>query len=220
MGALSYTLPMIIHTFRLGDLQTNTYLLEHNGEAIIIDPADDAQFITEELMRRRLHLVALIGTHGHFDHMLAVGELQLNFSVPYYLNTHDTFLIDRSRATAHHFLGYKPIFLVPEGIAPLPMNTFTIAHFSFTVLSTPGHTPGSSSLYLPGEGCVFTGDTLFLGTIGRIDFSYADRKKMKESLHTLFTLPPTTIVYPGHGELTSIGMERKNKKEYFQLLSR
>jgi glyoxylase-like metal-dependent hydrolase (beta-lactamase superfamily II) len=211
---------MTIHTFRLGDLQTNTYVLEHDGEAIVIDPADEAQFLTEELMRRRLRLVALVCTHGHFDHMLAVGELQLNFKVPYYLNTKDTFLIDRSLETAQHFLGHKPIFLVPQTITPLPMNVVTIGTFSFSVLNTPGHTPGSSSLYFPDEGCVFTGDTLFLGAIGRVDFSYADPEEMKKSLQTLFTLPPVTIVYPGHGELTSIGMEQKNKSEYFQLLSR
>lgn len=211
---------MKIHTFRLGDLQTNTYLLENEGEAVIIDPADEAQFLTEELMRRRLHLAGVVGTHGHFDHMLAVGELQINFDIPYYLNTSDSFLVDRAVETARHFLGYEPVFLKPNSIRPIPQGAVTIGGITFSIIETPGHTPGSISFFVPEEGCVFTGDTLFFGSIGRVDFSYANAKQMMHSLQTLFDLPPSTIVYPGHGEMTSIGMEQKNKAEYFQLLSR
>lgn len=195
---------MIIHTFRLGDLQTNTYILEREGNAIIIDPADDAPFITEELQRRRLSPLAIYGTHGHFDHMLAVGEMQMNFSIPYYLHTKDVFLIQRVDSTAQHFLGYRPVFLPPNNIQTPPIGDQHIGPFSFRILHTPGHTPGSVSFYFEDERAIFTGDTLFFDSIGRSDHSYGSKKELSQSVSLLLTLPVQTIVYPGHGELTSI----------------
>jgi len=195
---------MIIHTFRLGDLQTNTYILEKEGFAIIIDPADDATFITEELQRRRLTPLAIYGTHGHFDHMLAVGEMQMNFSIPYYLHTKDAFLIQRVDSTAQHFLGYRPVFLPPNNTQTPPIGDQHIGPFSFRIIHTPGHTPGSLSFYFEDEQALFTGDTLFFESIGRSDHSYGNKKELSQSISLLLTLPVHTIVYPGHGELTSI----------------
>ncbi len=211
---------MNTHTFQLGDLQTNTYLVEQNGKAIIIDPADDAAFLTDELLRRILTPVGLYGTHGHFDHMLAAGELQLNFSIPYYLHEKDMFLVRRANKTAKHFLGYDPVFISPQNISYLETDTHTNNLFTFDVLHIPGHTPGSVAFYFRDEQTLFVGDTLFAGSIGRVDASYSDRLLMKDSLDTLFQLPPETVVYPGHGEITSIGFEKKNAKSYYQLLLR
>lgn len=211
---------MTIHTFKLGDLQTNTYVVEKEGKAIIIDPADDASFITEELLRRRITPVGMYGTHGHFDHMLAVGELQLNFSIPFFLNEKDIFITKRVKKTAKYFHGYDPVFIPPQTITHLQNGLHSIDLFVFNILHIPGHTPGSVAFYFPNDQLLFVGDTLFAGSIGRVDASYSDKIAMRNSLNSLFQLPPETIVYPGHGELTSIGMEKKYKEEYAHLLSR
>lgn len=111
---------MKISIFSLGQLQTNCYLLEQNGECIIIDPADDAGFLLEELSRRNLKLMALLATHGHFDHIMAVGEIQLSFAVPFYISEKDLFLVKRVKETARHFLGYEPFVVPPKQINSLP----------------------------------------------------------------------------------------------------
>ena len=97
--------------YSLGQLQANCYFLIDGQNCLIIDPADDASFILEELQRQRLNLVGMLATHGHFDHVMAVGEIQQSINMPLYIHEKDNFLIDRVEQTAEHFLGYKPIVL-------------------------------------------------------------------------------------------------------------
>lgn len=209
---------MKITKFQLGQLQANCYILSVGGDCLVIDPADDASFILEELQRRRLKLKAMLATHGHFDHMLAAGEIQLSLKKPYYIFNEDRFLIDRVKETAGHFLGYEPAVIMPTIFEDLEPGELKLGDFDFEVMETPGHTPGSASFYFKKEGIVFTGDTLFKGSIGRTDFSYCDKKKMKKSLESLFRLPEITRVYPGHEEETTIGAEKKNSGVFFDYL--
>ena len=209
---------MKIHPFRLGELQANCYLLEQDGEALLIDPADDANFILEELQRRNLTLAGILATHGHFDHCMAAGEVQMSYDVganhdspiPFYISQKDQFLIDRLESTAEHFLGYKPVILKPKIINYLSPGQFQISNFKLHILFTPGHTPGSVCYYFPEEQAVFTGDTLFAGAVGRTDLSYSSKPDLKTSLARLFALPEETTVYPGHGEETTILQERSS----------
>src|SRR3990172_9252196 len=110
---------MKVLNFALGQMQANCYFLIEGEECLIIDPADEASFILEELQRRKLKLAGMLATHGHFDHMMAAGEIQKSINVPLYISKEDLFLIDRLEETAEHFLGYKPIIIKPTSIKRL-----------------------------------------------------------------------------------------------------
>ncbi len=202
---------MRIETLILGELKTNCYLLIEGDICMVIDPADSADFILEKIQRQNLKLTCLIATHGHFDHILCAGEIQLSYDVPLYIDKSDEFLVKRLNATAQHFLGYDPVALPPKKSTYFPENDqdIVIEPFSFRLLHVPGHTPGSVALYFPREEVVFTGDTLFKEAVGRTDLSYSNKEELKKSLLTLMKLPDETIVYPGHGDLTTIGEERR-----------
>jgi len=210
---------MRIHTYPLGELQANCYLIENEGKGILIDPADDGSFLLEELQRKNVELEALFLTHGHFDHCMAAGEIQLAFggvvetphgvSVPsLYMNKKDQFLIDRLESTAEHFLGYKPIIIPPKNIKYMEIGELEIINLKLKILSSPGHTPGGVCYYFPEEAALFTGDTLFAGAIGRTDLSYSNKKDLWSSLKTILALPEETTIYPGHGESTYIGEQK------------
>lgn len=201
---------MKIMRFPLGQMQANCYFLIEDNQCLIIDPADDASFILEELQRRRLNLVGLLATHGHFDHVMAVGEIQLSLNVPLYIFKEDNFLINRLFETAEYFLGYKPHIIQPTNFKYLEIeNSLKISNFEFQIINTPGHTPGSCCYYFKKENVLFTGDTLFKQGIGRYDFSYSNKKDLDSSLKKIFKLPGNTIVYSGHGEETTIEKENE-----------
>jgi len=205
---------MKIYTYSLGELQANCYLLEQEGKGMLIDPGDDASFILEELLRKNIQLVGIYLTHGHFDHAMAAGEIQMSFQVPLYIHKEDQFLIERIEETAKHFLDHKPIIIKPTLIHYFTSGDFKTknsnTNFKFQILSTPGHTPGSVCFYFPDEKSIFTGDTLFARAVGRTDFAYGDKQKLRESLKKILELPDETEVYPGHGESTYIMEEKKN----------
>ena len=200
---------MKIVEFSLGELQTNCYFLVEENGCLIIDPADDASFILEEIQRRKLNLKAILATHGHFDHLLAAGEIQLSIKAPLYIFKEDQFLVDRLNQTAQHFLRYNPHSIIPKNILYLKEDEFKILNFKFKIISTPGHTPGSCSFYFEKDNIIFTGDTLFKDAVGRTDLSYSSKIDLNKSLKKLFKLPEGTVVYPGHGESTILEEEKK-----------
>ena len=196
---------MKILKFSLGQMQANCYFLIEGQNCLIIDPADDAPFILEELQRHRLNLVGMLATHGHFDHLMAVGEIQKSFDIPLFIHKDDKFLTDRVEQTAEYFLGYKPVILPIKKIKNLKIDdVLRIKKFKIKIIYTPGHTPGSCCFYFKEENALFTGDTLFKDGIGRYDFSYSNKDKLKNSLENIFKLPKETIIYSGHGEDTTI----------------
>ncbi|MEK7177526.1 MAG: MBL fold metallo-hydrolase, partial [Patescibacteria group bacterium] len=179
---------MKIVKYSLGQLQANCYFLINGQDCLIIDPADDASFILEELQRQQLNLVGMLATHGHFDHVGAVGEIQLSLNVPLYIFKEDQFLIDRLNETAKHFLGFDPHFIKPKSIKYFKKK-LQVTSFKLQILSSPGHTPGSCCFYFPEENTLFTGDTLFKEGIGRTDLSYSSKDDLKKSLKKIFELP-------------------------------
>ena len=190
-------------------MQANCYLLERDGKALLIDPADSADFILEQIQRQNLELIGIIATHGHFDHVMAVGEIQLSY--PYlslHINNKDEFLLKRLPETAKHFLGFDPTIVPIRLTADLPEGTFSIEDFECEVLHTPGHTPGSCCLYFKNAGILFSGDTLFQSGIGRYDFSYSDKEELKHSIQEILKLPEETRIFPGHGEETLVDYEK------------
>ena len=199
---------MKVIRYPLGQLQANCYFLIEADQCLIIDPADDGSFILEELQRRKLKLVGMLATHGHFDHIIAAGEIQQSINIPLYIFKEDMFLVSRMKETAEHWLGHEVIIFSPKNIKNLNIeNSLKIKNFKFKIINTPGHTPGSCCLYLEKEKIVFTGDTLFKQGIGRYDFSYSNEKDLKQSINKILKLPEKTIIYPGHGEETTVKEE-------------
>ena len=113
-------------------------------------------------------------------------------------------------------MGYKPTFLPIKNIRKFPPPPRLLR--TGKIIKTPGHTPGSVCYYFEKEKIVFTGDTLFAGSIGRFDFSYSRKIKLADSLISLSKLPEETIVYPGHGEATTIAAEKKNLGQFLNFL--
>lgn len=208
---------MKIVKYSLGQLQANCYFLINGQDCLIIDPADDASFILEELQRQQLSLVGMLATHGHFDHVMAVGEIQKSYNIPLFISKKDCFLINRMDKTAEHFLGYKSIILPVKKIQNFPPSPRLRWASKLKIISTPGHTPGSYCFYFKEENAVFTGDTLFKDGVGRTDLSYSNKDDLKKSLKKLFKLPEETIIYSGHGEDTMLEEENETLQLINQL---
>lgn len=231
---------MTIDTLCLGGLSTNCYLVydKMTKNAIVIDPADSAEFLSEQITRLKLNLKAIIATHGHFDHNLAAGELQLILSnnkaieqssnriIPYYIHKDDLFLLRTMNQSASYWLKYKVNKPLPQNIKFLKQRLFQISDFKFQIVHTPGHTPGSICLYIENKAGVatgktvptestqsilFSGDTIFKNNIGRYDFSYSNKDALHKSLKQILSLPKKTIILPGHGESTTIEQEINNQ---------
>lgn len=195
---------MQIKTFTLGELQTKTYLIfdENTKEGIIIDPADDANFLSEQILQLGIELKYLVATHGHFDHILAANELQLAFDVPFLINEKDLPLLKKMSFSAAWWLKRRIIEKPPANIQFLSDR---VEPCQMKVISTPGHSLGSVCLYSEKDKVLFTGDTLFArGTVGRTDFPYGSAIEMEKSIDKLSLLPPETIIYPGHGESSTL----------------
>jgi hydroxyacylglutathione hydrolase len=204
-----------IERLNLGELSTNCYVCwcPDTLEAVIIDPADSGETITNAILERQLTPTAILLTHGHFDHVLALLELKLNFDPHTFLHALDFPLIKNAQKSAEHWLkrSVDPI--------PLPSNqleagsVFHFGHCVLSVIETPGHTPGSVcfvSETAPDDVIIFTGDTLFKSGVGRTDFSYSSTTQLEKSLSHLCEYPDMARCYPGHGESTTIGAEKIN----------
>ena len=191
-----------IKTLVLGELETNCYLVidQNTNQCIIIDPADEADFISEQILRLKVKPLGVLATHGHFDHILAANELQLAFNIPFYIHEKDLFLVKNLKKNASFWTERKIVEKPPKKICFFPKNfKFKISNLKFTIIPTPGHTPGSVCLYFQKENVIFTGDTLFADGIGRTDLSYSSEKDLLASLKKLSQFPPKTKIYPGHG---------------------
>jgi glyoxylase-like metal-dependent hydrolase (beta-lactamase superfamily II) len=194
---------MNVLTYQVGSMQANCYfLVDSDKNTLIIDPGDSADFLLEEVSRLHLHVEAIVATHGHFDHIMAAGEMQMALQVPFYIHKDDVFLLSRVEETARHFLGFEPFVIKPQHVVPVVVGDWPVGSFDLEVVHVPGHTPGSVCLYSRDVGCVFVGDLVFQGgSIGRYDFSYSDKTQLIQSIDRLNKqLPGETIVYSGHGE--------------------
>lgn len=195
---------MKIERLVVSQLQTNCYLVweEENNQAIIIDPGDDGDYIIRRIQDLNLKPKLIAATHGHFDHILAATELRLAFNIPFLIHQADLPILKRTQRTAKYFSGImvdpppKVDQFIKEG------DLLKFAKEKLIVIETPGHSPGGVVFF--AKGVVFTGDTLFYQGVGRTDFSYAFEKQLKNSIQKIFKLPDETIIYPGHGEKTTI----------------
>jgi glyoxylase-like metal-dependent hydrolase (beta-lactamase superfamily II) len=195
-----------VDAFTVGPLQENCYLVVDDGagEAVLIDPGDEASRLAEAVRASGARLTAIWLTHAHVDHVGAVAPLVEEFGVPVALHPADRPLYDRAPQIGLTY-GMR--------IAPLPEPTLELSEggsvhvgtLAFDVLHLPGHAPGHVAFV--GHGVMFSGDVLFAGSIGRTDLPLCDPRAMRVSLQRLTTIAPATVVYPGHGPDTSIARE-------------
>ena len=193
---------MRMEHLQLGQLGTNCYIVANEHGAFVIDPACDAQSILRKAEEMGVKIDAVVLTHGHYDHIAAADELGLEM-VHLHEKEEMLYLNPEYNLSGHFgaaFFGKKQCVLLKDGDA----------FMGFTVIHTPGHTPGGICLYNEEEKMLFSGDTLFCAGYGRTDFPGGSMLKLRESLLKLLALPEETKVYPGHGGFTTISQERRN----------
>lgn len=183
------------------DVDNNVWIVGDEQECVVIDPAHDADAIASAVAGRTVKAILL--THGHDDHIAAVGAFRGLVNAPVYLHRDDWMLWDRV------FPGTKPDHGIDDG------ETFDVAGARLVALHTPGHSPGSVSFRLESEGTVFTGDTLFQGGPGATGRSFSDFPTIIESIKSrLLALPADTVVRTGHGASTTVGAEAPQLEEW------
>jgi glyoxylase-like metal-dependent hydrolase (beta-lactamase superfamily II) len=203
-------MPIQIDTLPLGDLQANCYLLTASEAptAIAIDPGGEIAPLLGMLRRRDRQLTHILLTHAHFDHIGGVADLVEATGAVLALQAEDVPLL-RRRGGALDW-GYDLRACPEPGLLLQPGQTLESEVARLQVLWVPGHTPGHLAFYWPQARCVFTGDVLFQGSIGRTDLPGGDYDQLLRSIReSLLTLPDDTVVYPGHGPSTTIGEEKQ-----------
>ncbi len=200
---------MKLQVLTANPFQVNTYIISNSkNHAIIIDPAcsNEAEqlYFTEIINKQGITPVRIYLTHGHIDHILGCGFMQQLYNIEVYAHKDTEVFIQQASDSADLF-GLE--------MSHLPVINNTIEHLQktgideieMTALHAPGHAAGSFCYYLKDHNIVFTGDVLFMQSIGRTDLPTGDMDTLLESIRQqLFTLPPTTVVYPGHGPSTTI----------------
>lgn len=196
---------MKIECIPVGELEVNCYLLSEGSSAVIIDPGASFELLVKRIEEQNLSLRAIVLTHGHFDHIGAVAKLSKKYNAPVYAHKDDEeMLTDNEKSLAKGFgTSVDPckidVYLEDE-------TNIEIGEIKFDVYHTPGHSNGGVCLYT--NGVLFTGDLLFKNSIGRFDRGDL-RTELRSLKRVMDTFDDETIVYAGHGESTTIGMERR-----------
>ena len=202
-----------IQTFEVNPLHENCYVVsDDTKECVIIDCGAFAESEQEAIItyinKNGLKPVHNIGTHGHLDHHFGDAAILSAFNLLPEVSDGDEVLMQHSKEAALQMLGMDLNIDLPAGELKLTENnTISFGSHTLRIIRTPGHSRGSVSFYCAEENVLFTGDTLFKGSIGRTDFPGGSMFQIISSLRELAQLPDTTIVYPGHGPQTSIGFE-------------
>lgn len=202
-----------IRRYVVGFVQENCYFISNaNKETLIIDPGDQGEQLIKELRKANLKPVAILLTHAHFDHIGAVDDIRTAFTIPVYVHKNEAKWLGSPSlngsgkyreipdVTAHD----ADEFFSKEG-------NITIGSFTFDVRHTPGHSPGSVSFVFEDQGFAIVGDTLFKGSIGRTDLLDGNMKVLVQSIdEKLLSLDEDMIIYPGHGEATTVFEEMES----------
>ena len=200
---------MEIKMIKTGLLQENTYVISKGSFCLVIDPGADLNKINEYLNSRNLKTKAILLTHGHYDHIGAAKELSLIENCNIYASLYEKEIIEDAEKNGSLKFSKKEI-TISDVVYFEEEVVLEIGEFKAEVIFLPGHSPGGVG-YIIGDA-VFTGDTLFKGTCGRVDLYGGNKNDMKKSLSYLFTLGDSYKVFPGHGDITTIGEEKGNYK--------
>lgn len=197
----------VVDTLSLGPVGTNCYLVRERpgaAEAVVIDPSGDAAEIRLRLAALGARCVAILVTHGHFDHLVGVADLAEGTGAPVHMPAGERNLLEDAGVHASYapvaVRSWTPEVLLDGG------ETLRLAGMTFGVLSVPGHSPAHLAYH--GDGALFSGDVLFAGSVGRTDLPGGDWETLLGSIRTLAdAYPAETVVYPGHGPATTLGVE-------------
>lgn len=198
-----------IRKVTVGPLETNCYLLinENTNNAIVVDPGWDSDKIIRVL--RDTHIKYIIATHGHFDHVSAVKKLRESKGGAFMIHKLDLEILSHARISSYLFLGANideppsPDIILEDEVE------VEFEELKLKIIHTPGHSPGSISIYIKELNSLLSGDTLFRDSVGRTDIPGGSWEELKNSLRKLLqNLPDTTVIYPGHGPETTVGREK------------
>ena len=198
-------MPPVVDAYELGPLGTNCYIVRRERgaqEAVVVDPGDDAATLRLELARMGARCAAILVTHGHWDHLGAVADLADAAGAPVHMAEAERVALERPDEVSPgmRVRPYTPDVLL-DGDETLELAGLTIE----TVL-VPGHSPAHVAFY--ADGCLFSGDVLFAGSVGRTDLPFGDGEQLLRSIGTLIDrFPPETAVYSGHGPATTLAAE-------------
>lgn len=198
---------LVVDRFELGPVGTNCYVVRAERgapEAVVIDPGASAAELRLELARDRATCAAILITHCHWDHLGGVADLAEGTGAPVYMSAVEKDVLARPQ----EFDQRAPVAIRPyePDVQLLGGETIDVGGLSFQVVEAPGHSPAHLAYY--ADGCLFSGDVLFAGGVGRTDIPGADWDTLVESIRTLIDrYPPATIVYSGHGPPTTLGAE-------------
>jgi hydroxyacylglutathione hydrolase len=201
-----------VKTFVVGSISTNCYVVSSakNRSSIIIDPGFESKVGAEKVFSyisyNNLNLKGIVCTHGHPDHTCGNALVKDQYNVPICIHEGDALMLGESGKEIARFFGYNAVspssdYLLSAG------DCVEVGLEKLTVLHTPGHSPGS--MVLVTADMIFSGDTLFAASIGRTDFPGSSSDQMRDSLRKLARLPDALIVYPGHGSITNLGVEKR-----------
>lgn len=201
--------PLKVEKYVVGPVQTNCYFAinEDTKETLIIDPGASADYLAEKLESSNYKPAAVLLTHGHFDHAGGAAEIAARFHIQVYAEEHEKETLDNPSLNLSGWdmrpVTYHADCFLKDG------QEIDLAGFHIRVFHTPGHTVGGCCFYLPYQNTLFSGDTLFMQSIGRTDFPKGSASALIRSIQEkLLVLPDETTVYTGHNDDTTIGAER------------
>jgi len=197
---------LTIHRLKVGKLAANCFLVaDAQKNVIVVDPGASPEHIRRYLADQRLHVLAYVLTHSHLDHISALDELVEAVPAEVAMHPEEN---DWAFCEKNAWLPWYPRTRDVAVTRPLhDQQSFTDGGLCYTVIHTPGHSPGSVCLLFPKEKLVFTGDTLFAGTVGRTDLHRSSTAALMRSLGVFLLMPPATTIYAGHGEPTTVAAE-------------
>jgi hydroxyacylglutathione hydrolase len=202
------TMTLVVDRFVLGAAQENCYVVRRERgapEAAVIDPGDGAAELRLELARMAVRCAGILITHCHWDHLMGVADLAEGTGAPVYLPELERPVLEQPR----EFFPDVPLRPYSGGTGLSGGEAIEVARVSFETVPIPGHSPGHLAYY--ADGCLFSGDLLFAGSVGRTDLPFSDWETLLGSIRSLFDrFRPDTVVYPGHGPETTLGAEQQS----------